>query len=159
MIFYIHSLHNFHDIASSGVGIVISEEISKEFVRVEMWKGRIIVAWARIRKQLVCVMSVYGPQTGPERTEAEPETRVHRCIGDVDRNGRVRNTAMYCRRLQCPYRRNSATRRGKYGLGTRNREDQPLVELMARNGLAFVGSFFQKLESHKITYSSEHHKI
>ena len=29
---------------------------------------------------------------------------------------------------------------------------------MARNGLAFVGSFFQKRESHKITYRSGHHK-
>ena len=55
----------------SGVGIVISEEISKEVVRVERWKGRIIMAWAMISKQLVCVMSVYGPQTG--RTEAEKQ--------------------------------------------------------------------------------------
>ena len=47
---------------------------------------------------------------------------------------------------------------GKYGWGTRNREGQALVELMARNGLAFVGSFFQKRESHKITYRSGHHK-
>ena len=29
---------------------------------------------------------------------------------------------------------------------------------MARNGLAFVGSFFQKRESHKITYRSGYHK-
>ena len=29
---------------------------------------------------------------------------------------------------------------------------------MTRNGLAFVGSFFQKQESHKITYRSGHHK-
>ena len=49
--------------------MVISEEISKEVVRVERWKGRIIMAWAMIRKQRVCLMSVYRPQTG--RTEAE----------------------------------------------------------------------------------------
>ena len=47
---------------------------------------------------------------------------------------------------------------GKYGWGTRNREGQALVELMARNGLAFVGSFFQKRGRHKITYRSGHHK-
>ena len=39
-----------------------------------------------------------------------------------------------------------------------NREGQALVELMARNGLAFVGSFFQKRESHKITHRSGYHK-
>ena len=43
---------------------------------------------------------------------------------------------------------------GKYGWGTRNREGQALVEVMARNDLAFVGSFFRKRESHKITYRS-----
>ena len=43
-------------------------------------------------------------------------------------------------------------------VGTRNREGHALVELMVRNGLAFVGSFFQKRESHKITYRSRHHK-
>ena len=43
-------------------------------------------------------------------------------------------------------------------MGTRNQEGQALVELMARNGLAFVGSFFQKQESHKITYRSGHHR-
>ena len=59
-------LHAGGDGRSSGVGIVISEEISKEVVRVERWNGRIIMAWAMIRKQLVCVMSVYGPQTGTD---------------------------------------------------------------------------------------------
>ena len=47
---------------------------------------------------------------------------------------------------------------GKCGWGTRNQEGQAMVEFMARNGLAFVGSFFQKRESHKITYRSGHHK-
>ena len=64
-------LHAGGDGRSSGVDIVISEEISKEVVRVGRWKGLIIMAWAMIRKQLVCVMSVYGPQTG--RTEAEKQ--------------------------------------------------------------------------------------
>ena len=62
-------LHTGGDGRSNGVGIVISEEISKEVVRVERWNGRIIMTM--IRKQLVCVMSVYGPQTG--RTEAEKQ--------------------------------------------------------------------------------------
>ena len=44
----------------------------------------------------------------------------------------------------------------KFGLGTRNRECQ---ELVARNGLAITGSFFQKWESHKITNRSGQHRI
>ena len=59
-------LHAGGDGRSSGFGIVLSEEISKEIVRVE-----IIVAWAMIRKQLVCLMFVYRPQAG--RTEAKKQ--------------------------------------------------------------------------------------
>ncbi len=33
---------------SSGVGIVISEEISNEVVRVERWTGRVVTAWANV---------------------------------------------------------------------------------------------------------------
>ena len=57
-------LHAGGDGKSNGVGITISEEISKDLVRDERWQGRIIVAWMVLKKQLVCIMSVYGPQTG-----------------------------------------------------------------------------------------------
>ena len=53
----------------SRVGIVLSEEISKEGVGVERWKGRIIMALGMFKKQLMCVMYTYGPQTG--RTEVQ----------------------------------------------------------------------------------------
>ena len=43
---------------------------------------------------------------------------------------------------------------GKFGWGTRNREGQDLVEMLSRNGLVLAGTFFQKQESHKITYRS-----
>ena len=55
------------------------------------------MAWVMIRKQLVCVKSVYGPQTG--RTEAEK----HECrdalesmIGMAERGG---NTTVHCMTL------------------------------------------------------------
>ena len=40
-------------------------------VRVQRWAGRIAMAWVVIQRQMVCVMSVYGPQTG--RTEVEKQ--------------------------------------------------------------------------------------
>ena len=64
-------LHAGGDGRSNGVGIIVSEEIRKTVVKVERWKGRIVVAWLMIRKQMMSVMSVYGPQTG--RMEAEKE--------------------------------------------------------------------------------------
>ena len=41
---------------------------------------------------------------------------------------------------------------------TRNREGRELVELLRRNGLAVANTFFQKKESHTITYRSGRHK-
>ena len=45
---------------------------------------------------------------------------------------------------------------GRYGWGTRNRED--LVEMVMRNGMVVAGSFVQKRYSHKVTYRSGNHK-
>ena len=47
---------------------------------------------------------------------------------------------------------------GRFGWGTRNREGRELVEMLRRNGLTVAGTFFQKKESHKITYRSGRHK-
>ena len=47
---------------------------------------------------------------------------------------------------------------GRYGWGTRNRGGQDLVKMVMRNGMAVAGSFFQKRDSHKVTYRSGNHK-
>ena len=65
-------LHAGGDGMSNGIGILVNVEISKDVIRVERWQGRIIAVWMMIRQQMVCVICVYGPQTG--RTEAEKET-------------------------------------------------------------------------------------
>ena len=51
-------------------------------------------------------------------------------------------------------RQNSEEIVGKYRWGSRNREGQNLVEMLARNQLVVVNAIFQKWESHKITYRS-----
>ena len=50
------------------------------------------------------------------------------------------------------------TNRGLFGWGTGDREGRELVEMLRMNGLAVVGTFFQKTESHEITYRSGRHK-
>ena len=64
-------LHAGGDGMSNGVAIIVNVGISKEVVRVERWQGRIIAVWMMICQQMVCVICVYGPQTG--RTDAEKE--------------------------------------------------------------------------------------
>ena len=112
-------LHAGCDGRSSGVGIVISEEISKEVVRVERWKGRIIMAV--IRKQLMCVMSVYGPQPG--RTEAENQEfrdALEMMIGMVELETLL-CIAGNCNAHIGETEPGEEENVGKYGWGTRNR--------------------------------------
>ena len=47
---------------------------------------------------------------------------------------------------------------GRYGWGTRNRKGQDIVEMVMRNGMVVAGLFFQKRDSHKMTYRSGNHK-
>ena len=46
----------------------------------------------------------------------------------------------------------------RFGWGTRNREGRELVEMLRRNRVVAAGTFFQKTESHTITYRSRRHK-
>ena len=65
------------------MGIIVSEENSKTVVRVERWKQRIVMAWLMIRKEMMCVMSVYGHR----RMEAEKEEVIdalERMVGFVE---------------------------------------------------------------------------
>ena len=106
---------------------------------------------------MMSVMSVYGPQTG--RMEAEKEEfrdALERMMGLVelevmcivgDFNAHVGVVE--------PGEEESV---GRYGWGVRNREGRALMELVARNELAVASSFFQKRESHKITYRSGQRK-
>ena len=62
-------LHAGGDGWGNGVGIIVNVEISKEVARVERWQERIIAVWTMIRQHMICVICVYGPQTG--RTELD----------------------------------------------------------------------------------------
>ena len=48
---------------------------------------------------------------------------------------------------------------GRFGRGTRNKKGRELVDMLRRNGLVVAGTFFQKKESHKVTYRSRRHTI
>ena len=151
-------LHAGGDGRINRAGIIVSEETSKTVVSVERWKGRVVMAWLMIRKQMMCVMLVYGPHTG--RTKAEKEEfrdALERMIGLVELEVMLCIAGDFNAHVGVvePGEEESV---GRYGWGARNREGRALVELVARNGLAVASSFFQKRESHKITCRSGQHK-
>ena len=45
----------------NGMGIIVSEEISKEVIRAERWEGQIVLLWFVINGQMVLIMSIYEP--------------------------------------------------------------------------------------------------
>ena len=114
-------LHAGRDGRSNGVGIIVNMEISKEVVRVERWQERIIAVWMVIRQQMVCVICVYGPQTG--RTEAEGGFQ--RRGGEVGRSERRSDDAVRCGDFNTHtgvFEPGDEESIGRFGWGTRNRE-------------------------------------
>ena len=41
------------------IGLIVTDEISRDVVRVERRQGRFIMAWVIVKQQLVCIMSAY----------------------------------------------------------------------------------------------------
>ena len=104
---------------------------------------------------MMCVMSVYGPQTG--RMEAEKEEfrdALERMIGLVELEVMLCIAGDFNAHVGVvePGEEESV---GRYGWGAKNREGRAMVE---RNCLAVTSSFFQKRESRKITYRSGQRK-
>ena len=113
--------------------------------------------WMMIRQQMVCVICVYGPQTG--RTEADKEAfraevEMLASLSDGQTMPCVASDFNAHIGVVEPGDEESI---GRFGWGTRNREGRELVDMMRRNGLAVAGTFFLKKESHKITYRSGRH--
>ena len=146
-------LHAGGDRKINRVGAIMNEEYRKEVIRVERWGGRFVAVWTLVGRQMMCMLLVYAPQT--ERTQEDKDafrSNLEEIIGHVepetvlvvagDMNAHVGKI------------HNSEETVGMYGWGSRNREGQDLVEMLARNQLVVVNAFFQKRESRKITYIS-----
>ena len=111
-----------------------------------------------IRQQVVCVIWFYGPHTGG--TEAEKEAfreEVERLAGLNDGQTMLCVAGDFNAHIGVVEPGDDESI-GRFGWRTRNREGQELVEMLRRNGLAVACTFFQKKESHKITYRSGRHK-
>ena len=139
-------------------GVIVNVEISKEVVRVERWQGRTIAVWMMIRQQVVCVICVYRPQTG--RTESEQEAfreEVESLAGMSDGQMMLCVAGDFNAHIGVVESGDEESI-GILGFGTRNREGWELLDMLRKNGLAFAGTFFQKKESHQITYRSGRYK-
>ena len=107
---------------------------------------------------MVCVICVYGPQTG--RTEAEKDAfreEVERLYGLIDGQTLLCVAGDFNVHIGVVELGDEESI-GRFGWGTRNREGRELVEMLRMNRMAVAGTFFQKKESHTITHRSGRHK-
>ena len=64
-------LHVVGERKTNGVGVIMNEEYSKEVTRVDRWGGRITAVWTLVGGQMMCIISVYAPQT--RRTQEDKD--------------------------------------------------------------------------------------
>ena len=113
-----------------------------------------MTVWMIIRQHMVCVICVYGPRTG--RMEAEKEAfrgEVERLAGLSDGQTMLCVAGGFNAQIGVVGAGDESSI-GRFGWGTRNREERELVEMLRRNGLAVAGTCFQKKKSHNITCRS-----
>ena len=111
-----------------------------------------------IRQQVVCVICVYGPQTG--KTGAEKEAfreEVERLASLSDGQTMLCIAGDFNAHIGV-VEPGDEENIGRFGWGSMNREARELLEMLRRTGLAVAGTFFQKKESQKITSRSGWHK-
>ena len=63
-------IHAGGDGKSNGVGVIMSETISKEIVRVERWNGRIVMIWIRMNNQMIYSFSLCASSWKTKNREA-----------------------------------------------------------------------------------------
>ena len=105
-------------------------------------EGNLIAVGMMISQQMICVICVYGPQTG--RTEAEKQAfreEVERLAGLSDGQTMLCVVGDFNAHI-CVVEPGDEESIGSLGWGTRNREGRELVDILRRNGLAIAGTFF-----------------
>ena len=108
-----------------------------------------VYVWMMIRQHMVCIICVYGPQTG--RTEAEKEAfreEVERLAGLSDGQTMLCVAGDFNAHIGM-VEPGDGESVGRFGWGTRNREWRELVEMLRRNGLAAAGKFSRRRRTTK----------
>ena len=141
-------------VESSGVGVLVREEMVKDVVEVKRVSPRIMIVKMVVGGKMMEVVSVYAPQVG--RTEKEKEEFwevLDECIGKIpeeellviggDLNGHVGRDRSGFEEVM-----------GIYGYGERNEAGESILELCQGRKLRVVNTMFKKEDRQKVTFKS-----
>ncbi|XP_061359419.1 uncharacterized protein LOC133303515 [Gastrolobium bilobum] len=142
----------------NGVGIMIDKSFRDKVVDVKRKGDRIILVKLVVGDLILNILSVYAPQIGLQPTDKsqfwEDLEEVLRGIPREEKifvggnlNGHVGKSNRGFDRIH-----------GGFGYGTRNETGEDILNVALAYDLMLVNTFFQKRESHLITFHSGHNR-
>ena len=138
--------------ARHGVGVIVSEELSRKIGHLNYKSDRIISFSLKIGTHKISFIQVYAPQQGRPQVEKEefyrnlqevkesvPYTENIIIIGDL--NGHVGQDRTGIENIL-----------GAFGIGDRNRDGENIIHFCLQNRMAIMNSFYKHRESQKWTW-------
>ena len=139
---------------TGGVGVLLAEKWLDKVFDIKRISDRIILIKLVVGDRVVSILSVYAPQVGLDDSFKDtfyenllsvvsklPDKEIVIPCGDW--NGHIGRTAAGYEGVH-----------GGFGYGDRNLEGERILEFAVANDLVVGNSFFQKRDSHLITYAS-----
>ncbi len=147
-------LYSGGDTTRNGVGIVLHPALVllvKEITRVS---DRLMAVTMQLKEGSVCVISGYAPQQGCDDEEKLVFLNsLEDLLGKTMGNDMVLVAGDLNAHLGKD-RRGYEEVLGPHSIGSKNAEGEALLELCLRNKMCVVNTWFEKQESHKVTYRS-----
>ena len=147
--------HNGSDERKNGIGIVVREEMAESILTDrKRVSDRLIAMKLEVKGSILNIVSAYAPQVNNSTEEKndfwedldgliESVPKEERIVLGADINGHVGEGNIGYEEIM-----------GRYGAGTRNREELMVVDFAKRIDFAIANTYFKKKDEHRVTYKS-----
>ena len=146
--------YNGADGRKNGIGIVLREDLAENVLEVKRMSDRLMVMKLEIKGSIPNIVSAYAPQVNNSMEEKndfwedldvliESILTEERIVLVADLNGHVGEGNIGDEEIM-----------GRYGAGTRNKQESMVVDFGKRMDLAIVNTYFKKKDEHRMTYKS-----
>ena len=145
--------YNGADGRKNGIGIVLRKELDESVLEVNRVSDRLMAMKLEVKGSILNIVGAYAPQVNNSMEEKnnfwedldgliESVSNESIALG-ADLNGHVGEGNIKDEEIM-----------GRYGAGTRNKEESMVVDFGKRMDLAIVNTYFKKKDEHRVTYKS-----
>ena len=146
--------YNGADGRKNGIEIVVREELAESFLEVKRVSEGLMAMTLEVNGSILNIISAYAPQVNNSMEEKndfwedldgliESISAEERIVLAADLNGHVGEGNIGDEEIM-----------GRYGAGTRNKEESMVVDFGKRMDLAIVNTYFKKKDEHRMRYKS-----